>query len=95
VANDMVTMKKQLSKITMWNAPRKPDPLNRPRVTLPPHRISLEATLVNATCDTDEPKEEEEDGDGDYLEVKEVDDETQNGLIKYVEGEEDEDDEEA
>ncbi|KAH9301207.1 hypothetical protein KI387_012790, partial [Taxus chinensis] len=87
--------------ITMWNASRRQNPPDRPRITPPPHWIALEAPPVNAICDTKEPEEEaktnetEEENMEDYkkyLEVEEVD--MQNGLIEYVD-DEDENDEEA
>ncbi|KAH9291696.1 hypothetical protein KI387_043117, partial [Taxus chinensis] len=90
-----------LSQITMRNAPRRPNPLDRPRIAPPPHRISLEAPPVNAICDTRESEEgtnieeiEEESMDDyeNYLEIEEVG--MHNGLIECVDDEE-EDDEEA
>ncbi|KAH9303573.1 hypothetical protein KI387_007977, partial [Taxus chinensis] len=89
--------------IIMWDAPRKPNPPNRPRISPPRHRITLKSPLVNDTCDGNEPKEvwieepkEEDVGDDyNYIEVEEVDSDTHNGLIEYIDGYEDDDNEEA
>ncbi|KAH9298049.1 hypothetical protein KI387_029731, partial [Taxus chinensis] len=36
MANDLVALKKKLSHITMWNASKKQNPPDRPRITPPP-----------------------------------------------------------
>ncbi|KAH9296229.1 hypothetical protein KI387_039817 [Taxus chinensis] len=86
----------------MWNNPRKPNSPNRPRIPQPPHQLALESPLVNVTCDTEEPEEEVEieepkeenaSDDYNYLEVEEVDGDTENGLIENFDDEYDDDDE--
>ncbi|KAH9304790.1 hypothetical protein KI387_009194, partial [Taxus chinensis] len=65
----------------MRNAPRRENPTDRPRISPPPHRISIEAPLVNAICDTreseegidiEETKEERMDDYENYLKIEEV-----------------------
>ncbi|KAH9291025.1 hypothetical protein KI387_044154 [Taxus chinensis] len=60
MANDLVALKKQLSQITMRNAPRRPNLLDRPRISPPPHMISREAPLFSVIYDTRESKEGED-----------------------------------
>ncbi|KAH9294914.1 hypothetical protein KI387_038502, partial [Taxus chinensis] len=102
MVNDLVSLKKQLSQITMWNTPRKPNPPNRPRISPPPCWIDLEAPLVNVACDTEEskeevgieePKEENVEDYENYLEVEEFYGDTHNDLIEYVDDKDDEDEE--
>lgn len=89
--NDLVSLKKHLSHITIQNSSRKPNPLDRPRITRPPRQLYLESPPVNAICDTkeleeeleiDETEEENMEDYENYLEVEEVD--MHNGLIEYI-----------
>ncbi|KAH9323762.1 hypothetical protein KI387_018401 [Taxus chinensis] len=100
----MISLRNKLSQITMWNTPRNLNPPNRPRIGPPPCHLTLKSPPVNDTCDIKEPEEEveieelEEENEGEdenYLEVEEVDGDTHNGLIEYVDDEDDNDDEEA